>query len=279
MIPFDKLDESILLPNNAKDLLNDMEFGEYERLSPEERRTLLSNSLTEPINFDHYSVINELYCRSKWAGLFNIYYDNRPFTMLEVASGDTDMIPQAMSRSNLGSTYIAANMNQQLNESLLRKTEGLSLSLRLVDDDAANITKYIDPATVDMIAFQHGVNDVLQAILCAQRNVDTVYSDWMSVLPEMIRILQEEIANNTFEANTKPAFLSLIKQLLPTLKQGGVIAIHHYMFQLDLDWGYPPKLYEDLILIVRQWFKEIDILKEISVEGFEPHWWIILKKQ
>jgi hypothetical protein len=276
MIPLDKLNQSILCDDNAIKFLNSNEYDEFKSISETEKLQELKNILTSPIN--KFTSINELYFRNKWADLIGKIYGNNPVVLLEVASGDADMIPQALSRSNIGSTYIAANMNKELNRSLLSKTTKLNLKFQLIDDDAAQINQYLNEKAIDIIAFQHGVNDVLQAILCSQEGIDTVNSGWMDTLPIMIKLLQKEIKANTFENNVKTSFLKLINNLLLTLKDDGIIMINHYMFQLDLDWGYPSDLFENLIPMIRLWFKNDTELKEVRFPGFEPQWWIFLKK-
>jgi hypothetical protein len=52
----------------------------------------------------------------------------------------------------------------------------------------------------------------------------------------------------------------------------------HYMFQLDLDWGYPQNLWEDMIPITREWIKGFTGCQEVSFEGFDPHWWMFFRK-
>ncbi len=277
MKPLDTAYTHILTPEHAKAMLSEKDHQAFLGMSDTEREERLHELLTRPIAT--FTPINELYFRSKWAELFARRHGNEPLTLLEVASGDADMIPQTLSRTNPTSDYLTANMNVKLNESLLRRTAGLDIKLRLIDDDAANIKQYVADGSVDIVAFQHGANDVIQAILCGQNGVDTTYADWMKTLPKMIELLQEEEKNGTLEAHTKAPFLALLSRLLDLLKPDGVIAIHHYMFQLDLDWGYPPELFENIVPMVRAWTQELDGCQEIKLEGFDEQWWLFLQKK
>lgn len=271
----DILNEQILSLDNARFFLSDEEYESFLSIFYDKRVELLKNLLEKPIS--KFTVINDLFFRTKWAEFINHIYGNKPVCLMEIASGDADIIPQSLSCSNPKSTYIAANMNKILNESLLRKTKNLNLTMKLVDDDATEIKNYISENSVDIIAFQHGVNDVLQAILCDKNGIDTINSDWMEVLPKMIELLKIEVYNNSLEQHVKEPFLCLIKILFSILKKDGVIAINHYMFQLDLDLGYPRDLFENMIPMIREWFKEMNICEEVFYNGFDKQWWIFLK--
>lgn len=232
--------------------------------------------LENPI--DTWNEVTELYFRSKWANLFNKLYSNKKICVLEVASGDADMIPQTLSISNPGSYYITANMNKILNESMLKKTKGLKINLELIDDDASNIRNHIENGKVDIITFQHGVNDVLQAMLCTDNNIDTINCEWLKLLPQMIELIKKEVINNTFEQTLKNKFINFIYEISYTLKVDGIIAINHYMFDLDLKLGYPKYIFENLIDIIRKWLKEDSNFQEIHIENFDNQWWLFLKK-
>ena len=277
MIPLD--DVARWLPRldwSARRYLNEEELSKYEAISEGERQAELRALLTAPIA--RFTAVNEAYFRARWGEALEVLQPEGAMTVLEVASGDADMIPQCLARLRPGSRYIAANMNERLNESLLRKTRGLPLDFALIPDDAANIRAHIGDGQVDVIAFQHAVNDVLQAILCAREGVDTVYADWMELLPAMIRMLRREVEAGTLERSVHGPFLQLMRSLWPMLRPGGTIAINHYMFQLDLDWGYPPKLFEDMLDMVRPWLNELPGCREILLEGFDPKWWVFLQK-
>ena len=51
------------------------------------------------------------------------------------------------------------------------------------------------------------------------------------------------------------------------------------MFQLDLDLGYPPALFEDIVPMVRPWAKELGDCQEIAIEGFDEQWWLFLQRK
>lgn len=275
MKPLGIFDNRMISQENAKKFLSEEEFECFSRMEDSSKEAQLHRLLEEPIKA--VTEVNELYFRSIWASLVNRIHDAEPITLLEIASGDADMIPKALSCSNPESVYITANMNQLLNDSLLEKTKDLDIHMKLIDEDAAKITEYVGEHSVDIIAFQHGVNDVLQGILCGMNGVDTIHCDWMECLPVMIELLQKEIKNNTFEQHVKLPFLNLIRTLMKVLKKEGVLAIHHYMFQLDLDMGYPRDLFENLVPVIREWFRELEECEEVSFEEFDSQWWIFLK--
>jgi hypothetical protein len=260
----------------AQTFLCPEELAQYNRMPAQYRQERLKDLLEEPIA--SFTPVNEAYFRARWAETLKMLYTGNELELLEIASGDADMIPQAMSRSHPGSTYVTANMNKALNESLLKRTQGLNIRLELVEDDAAHIKEHFGRDWFDIAAFQHGVNDVAQAILCGMAGVDTIFSDWMEILPQMIRMLQKEVKEGTLEAHVKGPFLSLMESLVEVLKPGGWVVINHYMFQLDLDWGYPPELFAGWVPLVRGWFRELAGVEEVFFDGYEPNWWIFLRK-
>ncbi len=277
MIPLDNYEKwAPLMEESAKKFLNEEEFKEFMLISKDERRRYLQNILEKPIS--EFTIINEVYFRARWAQVMKMLHPGTDFKLLEVASGDADMIPQVMAHTHPNSSYITANMNKSLTKSLLEKTKNISLKIEVIEDDAMKIDKYIGCEVVDVIAFQHSINDVIQAILCEKEGIDTINSDWMKTLPLMIEILQKEIAQETLEINTKGPFLELINALIKVIKKDGIIAMNHYMFQLDLDWGYPADLFEDMIPMTRKWLNDLTDCKEVFYDGFNRNWWIFLQK-
>ncbi len=278
MIPIDRFEMwAPRLDECAGRYLSAAELREYRLIPAVERLRQLRDLLEKPIA--RFTAVNEAYFRARWAEAVAAVYEGEAPTLLEVATGDADMIPQMMARRYPGSRYITANMNRRLNRSLLEKTRGLAVNLQLIEGDAAEIGGYLPAESLDVIAFQHGVNDVIQAILCEREGVDTVETDWMEALPHMIAILQRETAQGTLEAHARGPFLGLLEELLKVLKEGGTIVMNHYQFQLDLDWGYPSGLFESLIPMVRGWVGELTGCEEVFRDGFHPQWWMFIKRE
>ncbi len=277
MIPLDRADKWIAqLDTAARTYLSPDEHRAYAAIPAGERSAQVQALLEQPIA--HFSSIIDVLFRARWAEVLQAA-DARPgLTLLEIASGDTDVIPQMMARDYPGSRYIAANMNRRLTAGLRAKTSGLPLDVVVIEEDAIGLERHLAADSVDVVAFQHGVNDVLQAILCDKAGVDTIETDWMETLPKMIAIMQHETRAGTLERNVKPEFLALLTTLLKVMRPGGLMAMNHYMFQLDLDWGYPPDIWEHLIPIVREWVRALPGVREASCAGFDPQWWLFLKK-
>ncbi len=277
MIPLDRFEKwSSCLDQYASQYLNEVEYQKYQSIPHPERLSQLKAVLESPIAC--FTEVNEVFFRARWAEVLHHLHPGGDLTLLEVASGDADMIPQMMAHAYPHSRYITANMNRILTQRLQKKTKDIAVKVEVIEEDAVAIDRYLPAESVEIIAFQHAANDVIQAILCDQEGIDTIYADWMEALPKMIAILQREMAQNSLEQHARSAFLSLLEKLLKVLKKDGFLVMNHYMFQLDLDWGYPHVLWEDLIPIIREWIKTFPAYQEVLIEGFDPHWWLFLQK-
>jgi hypothetical protein len=113
----------------------------------------------------------------------------------------------------------------------------------------------------------------------AERNgIDTIDTDWFEILPEMVRIISAEYRNGTFEAAVKDEFLALLNSCMNVLKPNGVMVFFQFMYQMDLDLGYDPELYGNMVDIIRRWVHGAGIGQEVFFDGFDPHWWMFIKK-
>jgi hypothetical protein len=255
------------------------ELNEWLNLTDEAKDQKIKRICSLPLCDEDFSVAYTLYFRLKWLSALSACVHKENPTVLEIGSGSSVNIPNALTVLDKASMYVTANMNKKLTEGLRRNTASLPIEINVIEDDAINIKNHLEDNSVDAIVFEHSVNDILQAILCENKGIDTINNDWFDILPEMIKIINTEYINQTLERKVKSIFLSLINNCLSVLKPDGFIIMSHYMFQYDLDLGYNPELHENILPVIRPWLKELSAGNEIVMDTFDPQWWLFYKKQ
>lgn len=262
----------------ARAILNDDEWAAWDAMTEAERQAKLADLCASPLH--DFSIVYRWYFRAKWTQLMHSCLGERPdVKVVEIGSGESDIVPSAQAVVFPGTEYISVNMNDALSDGLLRKTAQLPLKVTLVRDDAVRIREHLGADSVDMAVFEHSTNDILQAILAERHGVDTVTADWFEVLPDMIRWMREAYLDGTFETALREPFMALMEACFSVVKPGGYLVICHYMFQYDLDLGYHPGLWEGMLQVLRPWVLGLPGSEEVSVEGFDPQWWLVLRKQ
>jgi hypothetical protein len=274
---FDSWKEKMKKPD-INEVLSISDQDEWDSLTIDQRSERLKNLLENPV--DDFSVIYRWYFRMKWIQALHTIGVNTPVTLLEIGAGDTDMIPQILAKKykHPDTCYITANMNKKLTASFKEKTKNLPIRINVIEDAAQNINEYVSGEKFDMIAFEHSVNDILQAMLAERKGIDTTNEDWWQVLPQMIDIIKQEYLNNTLETSVKNEFLALVHSCLEVLKPGGYIIINHFMYQYDLNLGYNPDLWNNMLPIVRKWINSMEGGTEIFFDSFDIQWWLFYKK-
>ena len=95
MIVLDRFEKwSSRLDEQARQYLSEAEYREYCSIPGPERLSQLKAILEKPIA--HFSVVNELFFRARWAEVLAAVHPGKELALLEIASGDADMIPQMM---------------------------------------------------------------------------------------------------------------------------------------------------------------------------------------
>ncbi len=281
MKPLDNLELWLEKLNDADatEILSDADGIEWNSLSLVEREEKLTALLQKPVA--DFSVVYRWYFRMKWAEALNKTKLKAPVSLLEIGAGDTDMLPQILARKfeHPETQYITANMNKKLTASFKEKTKDLPVKINVIEDDAQNLEAYMQGEKFDVIVFEHSINDILQTILGERAGIDTTHSDWYTVLPQMIELIKQEYLAGTLETSIKGDLIDLLNSCLKMLKPGGYIIINHFMYQYDLDLGYQPDLWNNMLNITREWIKSMDNGSEEFFEGFDQQWWMFLGKK
>jgi len=218
------------------------------------------------------------YVSQSWRRLLRLRGADGPLTMLEIGAGASAILPKTLAAYNQGSRYITVNENRALTRAFRRKTRRLALRVDAIEGDAANAGELLPPESVDILAFEHSMNDILQAILMSQDGIDTAQAHWFQLLPAMIARMNEAYRGGEFEVALKAPFMALLHSCVAALKPGGLLALSHYMFQYDLNLGYDPWLWENMLPLVRPWLRELPGGREITLEGYDAQWWFFWEK-
>jgi len=264
--------------SEVQSILFEQELIGWHSLSEEVRNDNLRRICTQPLTDKEFTEVYLWFRRIKWVDVLKACELPKGAVILEVASGSSTNIPEAMTVYDSTSKYVTANMNKRLTNELKKDTSFLPINIEIIEDDANNIGNHFDDGTFDAIFFEHSVNDVLQAIIAENTGIDTTNGDWFEQLPEMIRLISDSYTNDTLENKVKEAFLSLVTNCMSVLKPGGYMVMSHYMFQYDLDLGYNLTLWENILNVVRPWLTKLTQAKEVVTNGFDPQWWVFLRK-
>ena len=96
----------------------------------------------------------------RWAEVLSAAHPGEDLTLLEIASGDADMIPQMMARAASSQPLYHRQYEPDLDRAPARENEIYRLKSRSSKRMPAEIDRHLPAESVDIIAFQHAVNDV-----------------------------------------------------------------------------------------------------------------------
>lgn len=222
-----------------------------------------------------------LRCVADWKGVMDHAGLPPEALVVEVASGASDPVPAAASISvGASCRYVSANLNKRLTNGLRRALQRLPIAWSIVEDDAVRLRHYVSPGSVDLVAFHHAVNDVIQTIIFTAEGRDTADADWGDVLPDMVRLTAQWWSDGRLESEARPEFMKLIAVCTELLKPGGVAAFTHHMYEVDISLGYPMELYSGFVALARRWIQSATLpLREVTMSGYDPDWWLFFVRE
>jgi len=281
MKPMDDLQKSILKlkAENAVDVLSDDEKNIWNNFTEIERIEFLKDLLEKPVEFDN--PVGIWYSKTKWSEALKAVTNKISLCLLEIASGANDIVPQTVARlyCHKDTVYTTVNLNKGLTDEFKRRTKQLPIKIDIIEDAAQKIEDYIGTEKIDVVVFEHSFNDIIEALLVERDGVDTINTDWLDILPEMVETVNREYLNKTLESSVKSEFLKIISSCLDVLKQDSFIIVNQFQFQYSLNVGMNPDLLENYLPITRKWITDAGLGEEIFFEGFESQWWMFLKKK
>ncbi len=201
-------------------------------------------------------------------------------TVVEIAPGaGTATVTAFDVVSGREGKYVAFNLNKKLTSDFKTQTEDLNLDIRIIEDDAKNALAYIPKETIDMVAGNHAINDILETIIANKEGLDTIEGDWFEIAPRLIRKYEKAYLNGTLKNLVFEDFIEIMRAIYFTLKPGGYLALNYYVYPVEIDWGGSVPVRSAFVNLARQWISEADLgFETVFLDGFDPKWWGFFRK-
>ncbi len=271
-----------------------LKSGDFDKYVPSAARELIDGAdtetleahvrrvMTSPIRYANAfdRPLYQLYFTASWAELYKTLYKDKKLSILEVATGDAAYVVNALEHAfpSCGE-YVTFNLNKKLSASFIAKNSGKAVNIKVIEDDGMNVLNYYAENSFDFIAFHHAINDIVQTIIAETEGIDTINCDWWEKEPEMLRAVMKHHRQGTLKQNAYGGFIKLIEVCSRVLKSGGYMVFDNRTFAIAEDIGYSTEFHDSYINLARSWINESLLpLSEISIDGYDAKWWMILKK-
>lgn len=254
-----------------------------DRLNADELEKQLSQVITVPINLsgDMSREWLELYYTASWYNLFEQLNMPPDASIFEIGSGDTAYIPKAMNAysSGRGGKYVTANLNNELSRGFREKTKDMELTVEIIQDHGASLSKYYSEESFAVAAFHHALNDIIQTIIADLEGIDTIHNNWWEIEPQLLQaVMKYHHAGKLKNAAYEP-FISLIDSCRQLLQKGGYMIFDNCTYAGYERVGYSSEFHGDYIDLARAWIKEADLgLEEVEMALYDSKWWMVLRK-
>jgi hypothetical protein len=202
--------------------------------------------------------------------------------VLELCAGGSDPVIVALDvLYGARATYITVNLNRKLAGELMERLAGLELEGQIIEDDAQFLLEHFPGPSFDCVCFHHAVNDILQTAVAAKHGLDTRDIDWWPTERQMIEWLDEQNRADGLASVGLPELRAIFESAASVVKPGGALVFDHWTWEyhLGLDW-FPGELFNNLIPLAREVALSLSTpLTEVTPEGLDRRWWMVLRKQ
>ncbi|MDH4179592.1 MAG: hypothetical protein OEV33_03705 [Armatimonadota bacterium] len=201
--------------------------------------------------------------KSTWADVIDALQLPSGCSVLEVVARGDDSLARALYHRNPTAALITLDM---------RAADNTGRPL------AALLCEQFDPGAFHLIALRHIIADIVESAVAEQEGI-TPDSSAGEAQPAVMRALRAYWRSGDLENTVVPRFLDIVDACRSALRPQGRILLAHQVLDSDLRLGHPLELYADYIPLARRWLAEAALpLREIPLDGFDPHWWLCLQR-
>lgn len=256
-----------------------------QSVSATQLETVLRGLLETPMRRDPVvgRIAMHTYYAYQWLDILRRFFPERHDVMsvVEVAPGTSVMVPRALDVFTGGSgRYVAFNLNRGLSDRLDTLLDCLSVETRVVADDAVHAGRYLASGTVDLFAYNHAVNDMIEHWVARANGFDTIHVDWYARVGDLIEAVEQAHRGNRLEEIAAGPFVQSIRAAITALKPGGRLVFNNYVFAEQVEAGASVELYGSLLSMARSWIKAASLpVQETNLAGYDPDFWLMYRKE
>jgi hypothetical protein len=198
-----------------------------------------------------------------WPSVLDALRLPSPCSVLDVVAREDDALARALSHRDPTATVLtldigAAAQGGRPLDSLLREQ--------------------LEAGTFHLIALRHVIDDIVESAVAEHEGMalDRAADDARS---DIMRSLRAYSRSGDLEEIALPRLIEVVDACAAALHPNGNLLLTHEVLDSDLRLGHPLELYADYIPLTRQWLAQAGLpLHEVSLDGFEPHWWLCLRR-
>lgn len=259
-------------------------MDEVEHLTPQALREGAAQVLARPQKAEFIPGARPLSRRllaAQWTLLLESLGLPQAPNVLELCAGGSDPVVVALDvLFGARATYTTINLNRKLAAELMERSENLDLKLRIIEDDAQNLSAHFADGAFDAVCFHHAVNDILQTAVAAKHGLDTRDLDWWPAERGMIEWLDQQNRADGLASAGIPELRAIFEAAARVVKPGGLLCFDHWTWEYHLALGwFPGDLFNHLIPLARKVALSLPVpLEEVTPAGLDRQWWMVLRR-
>lgn len=223
------------------------------------------------------------YYAYQWIDILRRFFPERHdvISVVEVAPGTSVMVARALDVFEGGSgRYVAFNLNRGLSDRLDTLLDYLNVETRIVADDAVHAGRYLASGTIDLFAYNHAVNDMIEHWVAQANSLDTIHVDWYARGGDLIKAVEQAHRGTRLEEIAAGPFVQSIRAAVTALKPDGRLVFDNYVFAEQVEAGASGELYGGLLSVARTWIEAAFLpVRKTNLTGYDPDFWLMYRKE
>ena len=133
--------------------------------------------------------------------------------------------------------------------------------------------------TLDLAVFDHAIDDIVVEAIARHEGIPPSSREDRGEYSPRPRAVRAYWRSGDLESVAAPALLEIVRSCSRALRPSARIVFHHRVVDAHLLAGHPLDLYAEYLSLARRWIADAHLdLREVSLDSYDPSWWMCLQK-